>query len=93
VEACCLLFVCPGVVAKQIEALLLRAIVAPEEALRLCAAQWAVELYPFSSVTARYLSCLAAGDKRQDVREAGLAGLKFPSENRRGGEQWPLSKQ
>lgn len=60
------------------EALLLKAVSAEEEAARLCAAQWAQRLFAFDHVTARYVCIMAAGDKKLEVREAGLAGLRPP---------------
>ena len=60
------------------EALLLNAVTAEEEAARLCAAQWAQRLFAFDHVPARYVCIMAAGDNKLEVREAGLAGLKPP---------------
>ena len=44
--------------------------------VRLCAAQWAVRLFPFSDAAARYICILAAADTKIEVREAGVNGLK-----------------
>jgi hypothetical protein len=67
-----------GEAAARVEDLLLESVGAPEEAARLCAAQWAQQLFPFHSVAARYVCIIAAGDVKLEVREAGLAGLKRP---------------
>lgn len=51
----------------------------PLDAARLCAAQWAERLFPFSHPPARYLACIACGDAKLEVREAGRAGLQPPT--------------
>lgn len=67
-----------GEAAREVEALLLEAVAAEEEAARLCAAQWAQRLFAFDHVPARYICAVAAGDVKLEVREAGLAGLRKP---------------
>jgi len=69
---------CTGTAAEEIESLLLTSIAAPEEGRRLAAVQWALRLFPFRHVAARYVCCTAAGDRKLEVREAGLGGLKPP---------------
>ncbi len=64
--------------AAKIEALLLNSITAPEEGRRLAAAQWALRLFDFRHVPARYVCVLAAGDGKLEVKEAGASGLKPP---------------
>lgn len=64
--------------AAKIEALLLNSIAAPEEGRRLAAAQWALRLFDFRHVPARYVCVLAAGDGKLEVKEAGASGLKPP---------------
>jgi hypothetical protein len=44
--------------------------------VRFCSVQWATRLFPFSDATARYICVLAAADKKIEIREAGLNGLK-----------------
>ena len=68
----------PGEEAARLEALLLQSIASPQEATRLAAASWAHRLLPFSCPSARYISILAAGDAKLDVREAGAMGLQLP---------------
>lgn len=60
------------------EALLLASVASPKEAARLAAAQWAMRLFDFAHVPARYVCVLAAGDTKLEVREAGAAGLALP---------------
>ena len=67
-----------GTAVTEIEALLLESIAAPEEGRRLAAVRWALRLFPFRHVAARYVCCVAAGDRKLEVREAGLGGLKPP---------------
>ena len=50
-----------------------------QEAVRLAAAEWAVRLFAFGHVPARYVCALAAGDDKLGVREAGAAGLAPPT--------------
>lgn len=78
-----------GVAASEIETLLLESIAAPEEARRLAAVQWVKKLYPFHNVAARYVCCLAAGDRRMEVRDAGLSGLKAPVAKKAEGKRPP----
>lgn len=59
--------------------MLLTSITSELDAARLCAAQWAQRLFPFSFPAARYICCLACGDASLQVRESGAAGLKPPS--------------
>ena len=61
---------------QDIKALLLEGIGNPSEGVRLCSTQWATRLFPFADVEARYICVLAAADKKLEVREAGLNGLK-----------------
>ena len=67
-----------GDAAARIEQLLLGSISSPQEASRLCAAQWANRLFPFQHVPARYISTLAAGDVKLEIREEGQSGLNPP---------------
>ena len=69
---------CAGDAAARIEQLLLGSITSPQEASRLCAAQWANRLFPFEHVPARYICALAAGDIKLEIREEGQSGLKPP---------------
>ena len=53
--------------------------------VRYCSVQWANKLFPFAEPSARYICILAAGDKKTEVSEAGLLGLKpesSPGESR-----------
>lgn len=65
-----------GATLHSIQELLLEGIRNPSEGVRFCAAQWAVRLFPFGDVTARYVCILAAADHKLEVREAGLNGMK-----------------
>lgn len=67
-----------GDAAAQIEQLLVGSISSPQEASRLCAAQWANRLFPFKHVPARYICVMAAGDAKLEVREEGQSGLALP---------------
>ncbi|KAK9795879.1 hypothetical protein WJX73_005986 [Symbiochloris irregularis] len=53
---------CSGDNAHNIELMLLTSITSDLDAARLCAAQWAQRLFPFSFPAARYICCLACGD-------------------------------
>lgn len=66
-----------GDAAHHIELLLLDSIASSLDAARLCAAQWAVRLFPFSHAPARYIACLACGDSKLEIRETGAAGLRL----------------
>lgn len=70
---------CSGDAAHHIELLLFESMASPLDAARLCAAQWAERLFPFSHPPARYLACIACGDAKLEVREAGRAGLQPPT--------------
>jgi hypothetical protein len=48
---------------------------AVQPAVRLCAVQWAVRLFPPSHLPSRHICILAAGDTKPEVRELGLNGL------------------
>jgi hypothetical protein len=62
---------------ENIRALLLDGITTQTSSgVRFCAVQWATRLFPFSDATARYICMLAAADKKIEIREAGLNGLK-----------------
>ena len=65
-----------GQALQDIKALLLEGIGNPSEGVRLCSTQWATRLFPFADVEARYICVLAAADKKLEVRETGLNGLK-----------------
>ena len=71
-------YVHTGDAAARIEQLLLGSISSPQEASRLCAAQWANRLFPFQHVPARYICTLAAGDIKLEIREEGQSGLNPP---------------
>ena len=43
--------------------------------MRLCAAQWLARLFPPQHAASRYGLCLAAGDAKPEIRDAGLRGL------------------
>ncbi len=66
------------------EALLQAAAASGDEAPRLAATQWAVRLFPFGHVPARYICVLAAGDAKLELREAGAAGLAPPKRREPG---------
>lgn len=62
---------------EDIRALLLDGITTQTSSgVRFCAVQWATRLFPFWDATARYICILAAADKKVEIREAGLNGLK-----------------
>ncbi|KAL3147888.1 hypothetical protein ABBQ32_002606 [Trebouxia sp. C0010 RCD-2024] len=69
---------CSGDAAARIEQLLLGSITSPQEASRLCSAQWANRLFPFQHVPARYICMLATGDAKLEIREEGQGGLNPP---------------
>lgn len=47
----------------------------PQDAVRLCATQWANKLFPFDHPPARYICVVAAGDAKLEVsRLLSLAG-------------------
>ncbi|KAK9810293.1 hypothetical protein WJX72_008148 [[Myrmecia] bisecta] len=71
---------CTGEAAAKIEGLLLDSIASPQEASRLCAVQWAVRLFPFDHLPARYICILGAGDHKLEIREGALKGLKPPKD-------------
>lgn len=58
----------------QLARLLSEGIASPSDAVRLAAAQWANAILPPDSALGRYLSILAAGDARTDVKEEGSRG-------------------
>lgn len=60
----------------DLKELLLDGIARPSPGVRYCAAVWANRLLPFNDTTARYISALAAGDSKLEVREAGNAGMQ-----------------
>ena len=63
--------------SEELRALLLDAITTQTSpGVRYCGVQWATKLFPFSDPSARYICILAAGDKKIEVSEAGLDGLK-----------------
>lgn len=66
-----------GDTAAAVQQLLLES-VAPQqpEPARMAALQWALKLFPFDHVPARYLCMLAAADSRFQVAEAALEGLQ-----------------
>lgn len=64
--------------AEAIHALLLKSISSPSEAVRMSAIQWAVNLFPFTDVTARYMCILETADVRFQLAEAALHGLSPP---------------
>lgn len=78
-----------GEAGAAVQALLLRTVTSPEEAVRGAAVQWAVRLYPFAHAPARYICILAAGDVRYSIAEAGLAGLQPPAPRGGGGGTAP----
>lgn len=62
---------------EDIRALLLDGITTQTSSgVRFCAVQWATRLFPFSDPTARYICMLACADKKIEIREAGVNGLK-----------------
>jgi proteasome component ECM29 len=65
--------------AEAIHALLLKSISSRSEAVRMSAVQWAVNLFPFTDVTARYMCILETADVRFQLAEAALRGLSPPS--------------
>ena len=67
------------------QALLLESMGHREDAVRMAALQWALKLFPFSHVPARYIALLAAGDARFQLCEAGLEGLSPDKYAPRGG--------
>ncbi|GMH36012.1 hypothetical protein BSKO_03880 [Bryopsis sp. KO-2023] len=61
---------------KDIENLLIKSIQSSEAAVRLCAVQWAVKLFPYEHIPARYICILGAGDTKVEVAEEAKRGLK-----------------
>lgn len=62
---------------EELRSLLLDAVTTQTSpGVRYCGVQWANKLYPFSDASARYICVLAAGDKKVEVAEAGVNGLK-----------------
>ncbi|CAK0785632.1 hypothetical protein CVIRNUC_008843 [Coccomyxa viridis] len=83
---------CKGQALHELEALLLESVASQQEAAKLCAAQWASRLFPLSHVPSRYVCVIAAGDTKLEVREAGSAGLRGPT-NPPSGSQEPADKK
>ncbi len=51
----------------------------------MCAVQWAVKLFPFDHVPARYICVLGAGDVKVPIREEAHKGLAPPQPGADGG--------
>ncbi|EFN52702.1 hypothetical protein CHLNCDRAFT_138705 [Chlorella variabilis] len=78
-----------GETAAALQQLLLESVGQQQpEAVRMAALQWAIKLFPFAHIPARYLCILAAADPRFQIAEAaaeGLHPLKFASGGASGG--------
>lgn len=77
-----------GRALTELEELLLESVASEQEAAKLCAAQWASRLFPWTHVPSRYVCVMAAGDAKLEVREAGGAGLRIPAKQSPG--KWAL---
>ena len=73
-----------GRALTELEELLLESVASEQEAAKLCAAQWASRLFPWTHVPSRYVCVMAAGDAKLEVREAGGAGLRTPARHSPG---------
>ncbi|GBF95386.1 hypothetical protein Rsub_07814 [Raphidocelis subcapitata] len=62
-------------VEEDLRELLLGALGSDQPAVRLCAIQWFLRLFPPSDAASRYAAALAAGDPKPEIRDAGLRGL------------------
>lgn len=47
-----------------------------QAAVRLCAVQWAVKLFPYKHISARYICVLGAGDSKVEVADEAQRGLR-----------------
>ncbi|GAB4815511.1 hypothetical protein N2152v2_002557 [Parachlorella kessleri] len=65
-----------GDVLDAVRQLLLEGVSHPQEVVRMAALQWALKLFPFQDVHARYICILGAADTRFSIAEAALDGLK-----------------
>ena len=66
-----------GEPAAALYQLLLGSVAAQQpEAVRMAALQWAIKLFPFGHVPARYLCVLGAADPRFQIAESALEGLQ-----------------
>ncbi|KAF5832303.1 proteasome stabiliser-domain-containing protein [Dunaliella salina] len=76
--------------ASELNDLLLTSIGAHQDALRLCAVQWANRLFPLDHVQARWICVLAASDTKLEVRDEGARGLRLSPINLAPLEPSPL---
>lgn len=72
---------CSEVVAKQIDALLLRNVFAVEGEARFCSVWWAKNIYDYTHCASRFICMLGASDERLDVRNMALEGLMPPKQD------------
>lgn len=47
-----------------------------QAAVRLCAVQWAVKLFPYKHIPARYICVLGTGDTKVEVADEARRGLR-----------------
>ncbi|KAL5487417.1 hypothetical protein EMCRGX_G020012 [Ephydatia muelleri] len=66
--------------AVVMEALLLEKIASASSHARWAAARYASVVFPFSDTLSRYVCIMAVGDSKEDVKEEGRKGLKYPRE-------------
>ncbi|KAJ3256608.1 hypothetical protein HK103_005242 [Boothiomyces macroporosus] len=66
---------------KELQILLLENIDSPEHQSRYISLKYAIEIYDFTDVTARYISLLATADSKLEIRELSFKGLELPTKD------------